>query len=132
MRCGAARRRRSRAGRPGIADGADHTQEEAGHEQAAERALYTYLSPYTGGPDGRGWPVGRDLHVSEIYARLQRVASVEYVDEVKVSIEDPAKPGTSLTVSPRLADLGRGRLKVTSSATGPENGQGQFSVFERS
>jgi predicted phage baseplate assembly protein len=70
--------------------------------RAAERALYTYLSPYTGGPDGRGWPVGRDLHVSEIYARLQRVASVEYVDEVKVSIEDPAKPGTLLTVSPRL------------------------------
>jgi predicted phage baseplate assembly protein len=70
--------------------------------RAAERALYTYLSPYTGGPDGRGWPVGRDLHVSEIYARLQRVASVEYVDEVKVSIEDPDKPGSMLTVSPRL------------------------------
>jgi predicted phage baseplate assembly protein len=71
--------------------------------RAAERALYTYLSPYTGGPDGRGWPVGRDLHVSEIYARLQRVASVEYVDEVKVSIADPDKPGAMLTVSPRLS-----------------------------
>ena len=71
--------------------------------RAAERALYTYLSPYTGGPDGRGWPVGRDLHVSEIYARLQRVASVEYVDEVKVTIDDPDKPGTQKTVSPRLS-----------------------------
>ncbi len=71
--------------------------------RAAERALYTYLSPYTGGPDGRGWPVGRDLHVSEIYARLQRVAAVEYVDEVKVSIADPDKPGNQLTVSPRLS-----------------------------
>ena len=71
--------------------------------RAAERALYTYLSPYTGGPDGRGWPVGRDLHVSEIYARLQRVSSVEYVDEVKVSIDDPDKPGSQLTVSPRLS-----------------------------
>jgi hypothetical protein len=60
------------------------------------------LSPYTGGPDGRGWPVGRDLHVSEIYARLQRVAAVEYVEEVKVTIEDPDKPGSQLTVSPRL------------------------------
>jgi predicted phage baseplate assembly protein len=71
--------------------------------RAAERALYTYLSPYTGGPEGRGWPIGRDLHVSEIYARLQRVASVEYVDEVRVSIEDPDKPGSLLTVSPRLS-----------------------------
>ena len=50
-----------------------------------------------------GFAVGRDLHVSEIYARLQRVSSVEYVDEVKVSIDDPDKPGSQLTVSPRLS-----------------------------
>jgi predicted phage baseplate assembly protein len=71
--------------------------------RAAERALYTYLSPYTGGPDGHGWPIGRDLHVSEIYARLQRVAAVEYVDEVRVTIPDPNVPGGVQTVSPRLS-----------------------------
>jgi hypothetical protein len=61
------------------------------------------LSPYTGGPDGRGWPIGRDLHVSEIYARLQRVAAVEYVDEVRVTIPDADVPGGVQTVSPRLS-----------------------------
>jgi predicted phage baseplate assembly protein len=71
--------------------------------RAAERALYTYLSPYTGGPEGRGWPIGRDLHVSEIYARLQRVASVEYVDEVRVVIADPNAQGGVQSVSPRLS-----------------------------
>jgi predicted phage baseplate assembly protein len=71
--------------------------------RAAERALYTYLSPYTGGPDGNGWPIGRDLHVSEIYARLQRVSAVEYVDEVRVTIPDPNTPGGVQTVSPRLS-----------------------------
>jgi predicted phage baseplate assembly protein len=71
--------------------------------RAAERALYTYLSPYTGGPDGQGWPIGRDLHVSEIYARLQRVTAVEYVDEVRVTIPDPNVPGAAQTVSPRLS-----------------------------
>ncbi|MBV9581908.1 MAG: putative baseplate assembly protein, partial [Chloroflexi bacterium] len=70
--------------------------------RAAERALYTYLSPYTGGPDGKGWPMGRDLHVSEIYARLQRVAGVEYVDEVRVTIPDPNSADGVQTVSPRL------------------------------
>ncbi|MBV9598718.1 MAG: baseplate J/gp47 family protein, partial [Chloroflexi bacterium] len=70
--------------------------------RAAERALYTYLSPYTGGPDGKGWPIGRDLHVSEIYARLQRVSGVEYVDEVRVTIPDPNSPDGVQTVSPRL------------------------------
>ncbi len=71
--------------------------------RAAERALYTYLSPYPGGPEGHGWPIGRDLHVSEIYARLQRVASVEYVDEVRVTIADPNAPGGVQTVSPRFS-----------------------------
>jgi hypothetical protein len=71
--------------------------------RAAERALYTYLSPYTGGPEGNGWPMGRDLHVSEIYARLQRVASVEYVDEVRVTIPDPNSPGGVQSIMPRLA-----------------------------
>jgi predicted phage baseplate assembly protein len=70
--------------------------------RAAERALYAYLSPYTGGPDGKGWPMGRDLHVSEIYARLQRVAGVEYVDEVRVTIPDPNSADGVQTVSPRL------------------------------
>jgi predicted phage baseplate assembly protein len=70
--------------------------------RAAERALYTYLSPYTGGPDSKGWPMGRDLHVSEIYARLQRVTGVEYVDEVRVTIPDPNSPDGVQTVSPRL------------------------------
>jgi predicted phage baseplate assembly protein len=70
--------------------------------RAAERALYAYLSPYTGGPDGKGWPMGRDLHVSEIYARLQRVAGVEYVDEVRVTVPDPNAPDGAQTVSPRL------------------------------
>jgi predicted phage baseplate assembly protein len=70
--------------------------------RGAERALYTYLSPYTGGPDGKGWPMGRDLHVSEIYARLQRVAGVEYVDEVRVTIPDPNAADGVQVVSPRL------------------------------
>jgi hypothetical protein len=86
--------------------------------RAAERALYTYLSPYSGGPDGKGWPIGRDLHVSEIYARLQRVAAVEYVDEVRVSVPDPNSPGAMISVSPRLGVpsdvvLRSGQHKVT-------------------
>jgi len=86
--------------------------------RAAERALYTYLSPYSGGPEGEGWPIGRDLHVSEIYARLQRVAAVEYVDEVRVSVPNPDSPGEMISVSPRLTVpsdvvLRSGQHKVT-------------------
>src|SRR5262249_47693325 len=68
----------------------------------AQAALYHYLSPYTGGPDGKGWPIGRDLHISEIYARLQRIPTVEYVDEVRVTATDPDMPGSVVEVAPRL------------------------------
>jgi predicted phage baseplate assembly protein len=71
--------------------------------RATERALYSYLNPYVGGPDGNGWPVGRDLHVSEIYARLQGVAGVEYVEEVTVRVADVNAPGRFTSVSPRLS-----------------------------
>ncbi len=69
----------------------------------AQSALYRYLSPYAGGPDGNGWPMGRDLHVSEIYARLQRIVGVEYVEDVRVTTYNPDAPGTPIEVSPRLS-----------------------------
>jgi predicted phage baseplate assembly protein len=52
--------------------------------QRAEAELYRYLNPYKGGSRGTGWPFGRDLYHSEIYALLQRIPSVEFVDELKM------------------------------------------------
>ncbi len=42
-------------------------------------ALKLFLDPLAGGPDGTGWPLGRDVYVSEI---LQTIAHVEGVDHV--------------------------------------------------
>ena len=69
----------------------------------AQGALFRYLSPICGGPDGNGWPIGRDLHVSELYARLQRIRGVEYVEDVRVTTPDPDAPGTMRDVAPRLS-----------------------------
>jgi predicted phage baseplate assembly protein len=52
--------------------------------QRAEDELYRFLNPYVGGAQGDGWPFGRDLHVASIYGVLQRVPSVEFVDQVRV------------------------------------------------
>ncbi len=52
-------------------------------------ALYRYLDPLTGGPDGKGWPFGRPVHAGEVYAVLQRVPGVELVDEVLLHPADP-------------------------------------------
>ena len=53
--------------------------DEARTQAAAVAALKGYLDPLTGGPGGGGWPFGRDVHVSEIFALLDALPGVDYV-----------------------------------------------------
>ncbi|MGH9116969.1 MAG: putative baseplate assembly protein [Acidimicrobiales bacterium] len=55
----------------------------------ALEALYAYLNPLTGGPDGNGWPFGRPVQSGEIYAALQRIRGVDLVEEVRVFGANP-------------------------------------------
>ena len=45
-------------------------------------ALYRYLNPLTGGPDGRGWPFDADLNAANIFQLIESIEGVERVDEV--------------------------------------------------
>lgn len=56
---------------------------------AALAELYRYLDPLTGGPDGRGWPLGRPLRAPDLYSVLIGAAGVELVEEVTLSAVDP-------------------------------------------
>lgn len=58
-------------------------------QREAEKALYRYLNPYSGGPDGQGWPFGRALHEAELLSLLQRIEGVEFVDEIRVATTEP-------------------------------------------
>jgi predicted phage baseplate assembly protein len=58
-------------------------------ERAALDALYRYYDPLVGGPDRSGWPFGRPVHVGEVYAVLQRVDGVDYVEEALLWATDP-------------------------------------------
>lgn len=42
-------------------------------------ALNAFLHPLTGGPEGTGWLFGRDVFVSELFAQLEALPSVEHV-----------------------------------------------------
>jgi hypothetical protein len=46
---------------------------------AAVKALLDYFDPLHGGPDGQGWPFGRDIFVSDMYSILYRVPGVLYI-----------------------------------------------------
>ncbi|MBP8000192.1 MAG: putative baseplate assembly protein [Chloroflexi bacterium] len=46
--------------------------------------LYRFLNPLTGGQDGKGWPFGRDLYISDVYQCLQGAPNVLFVRAVEM------------------------------------------------
>ncbi|MEQ1701037.1 MAG: putative baseplate assembly protein [Ilumatobacteraceae bacterium] len=48
----------------------------------ARRAIYRYVSPLNGGPDGNGWPFDADLSAANVFQVLEAVEGVERVEEV--------------------------------------------------
>ena len=60
----------------------------AGEVVAAARAtLQAFLHPLTGGPEGRGWPLGRDLFLSDVCAALERTPGIDFVSDVQLRVE---------------------------------------------
>jgi predicted phage baseplate assembly protein len=55
----------------------------------AQKALYAYFNPITGGPDGTGWPFGRPVQVGEVYSVLQSIAGTALVEDVRLFGADP-------------------------------------------
>jgi predicted phage baseplate assembly protein len=55
----------------------------------AAAALYRFLNPLTGGPDGTGWPFGRTVHSGEVFGVLQSVDGVDLVDDVRLFSANP-------------------------------------------
>jgi predicted phage baseplate assembly protein len=61
----------------------------AGLQEDALDALYSYLNPVTGGPDGSGWPFGRPVHSGEVFAVLKGIRGIDLVDDVRLFGADP-------------------------------------------
>lgn len=52
--------------------------------QRALDALYRYLNPLIGGPEGSGWPFDRPVSVGDIHSLLAGLDGVEYADWVEL------------------------------------------------
>ena len=77
-------------------------------------ALYRFLNPVTGGPDGTGWPFGRPVQTGEVFSVLQRLPDVEMVEEIELYTADPTTGERSAEPTGRI-DL-RARSLVFSFA----------------
>ncbi len=58
-------------------------------EASVHAALDRWFSPVSGGPDGRGWPFGRTVHVGEVYGLLQALEGVDLVEDARLYAADP-------------------------------------------
>jgi hypothetical protein len=45
--------------------------------------LQQFFHPLQGGPEGKGWPFGRNVYVSEIYELLDTQPGVDYVKKTE-------------------------------------------------
>ncbi|MCZ7666795.1 MAG: hypothetical protein M5U34_06000 [Chloroflexi bacterium] len=51
--------------------------------------LYKFLNPLTGGPEGKGWPFGRELFLSDVYQCLQGLPNVQFIRSVELFVAEP-------------------------------------------
>jgi len=60
-------------------------------QQAIIAGINTFLDPLVGGPDGTGWPFGRDVYRSEIMKVIDSVTGVDYIASLAL-IADCGQP----------------------------------------
>jgi predicted phage baseplate assembly protein len=71
--------------------------EKVAHD--VERRLYHFINPVCGGPDGDGWAFGRSIFQSEVYAVIQAIAGVDYIEEVSLfPIKDGEREETTTSI----------------------------------
>jgi predicted phage baseplate assembly protein len=62
--------------------------------------LDTFLDPLRGGPNGRGWPFGRDVYRAEILQVIDNVSGVDHVLELELAADNGEAQCANLCVGP--------------------------------
>jgi len=83
---------------------------------AVREALEAFFHPLTGGPDGAGWPFGRDVYLSDVAATLERVPGVDYVHQLELLL-DGITQGEVVEVPPdRIVVAGPVKIRLRMEA----------------
>jgi hypothetical protein len=87
----------------------------------ALNALNEFFHPLRGGPDGGGWPVGRDVYRSEVLALLARIPGVEFVDRFGLLTEGDPEPrcGNVPVCANHLVASGAHQIEVVERRSNP-------------
>jgi predicted phage baseplate assembly protein len=80
--------------------------------QRLVEAATEFLHPLHGGPQGKGWPFGRDVYLSDLAAVLEAVAGVDYVEELSLMLNDTPQGERVQVPSDRIVAVGTIRIEV--------------------
>lgn len=76
-------------------------------------ALNAFFDPRIGGPDGRGWPFGRNVYRSEILQLMDDVVNVDHVLDLSLQTDAGEPQCGNLTVCPTwLVTPGEHRIEI--------------------
>jgi predicted phage baseplate assembly protein len=75
-------------------------------------ALDGFFDPLAGGPDGAGWPLGRDVYRLEVMRALDEVPGVEHVLELELLTADGAQCGDVCIGQIGLVAVGPHQIEV--------------------
>jgi hypothetical protein len=81
--------------------------------QAIVTALNNFLNPLIGGPDGTGWPFGRDVYRSEIMKVIGTVTGVDYIVSMALLADGGQAQCDNVCLGPTwLAEAGTHQITV--------------------
>jgi hypothetical protein len=79
-------------------------------------ALDRFFDPLEGGPEGQGWPFGRDVYRSEVLQIIDETPGVDHVLSLELLGEDCEPTCGNLCLDPLgLVDAGEHQIEVRAS-----------------
>jgi hypothetical protein len=86
---------------------------EAGRvEQDVIDRLSAFFHPLTGGPDGTGWALGRDVYLSDVASVLEQVSGVDYLKELRLLLNSELQGERVSVKDDRVVVAGQFRVNV--------------------
>lgn len=74
----------------------EHGEVQTTIAENIQKELDGFYDPIAGGPEGKGYPLGRNVYISEIYQVLENLPGVDYIQR---RVDKAGKPLDEVTVS---------------------------------
>lgn len=82
-------------------------------KEQVEADVAVFLHPLTGGPDGDGWPFGRDVYLSDVARRLEAISGVDAVTSLRLLLDGSPVGDRAVVPTEWLVVAGDLRVSLT-------------------